>query len=148
MQNTGTIDIYVRTIITKKWIDADVDGNNKLKPEYINLEIKDQENWFIAEDQSTKERFVIYYKKILPAHEYTTNFIDNISIDPQIIKEYEIEEETTEDGKIITMKSLYDLNSVNLNINVEAIQVSADAVKSGWGLNIITDADGNIEGFE
>lgn len=150
VQNTGDIDVYVRTIITKKWIDADGNGNTKLNPEYINLELKDQENWILAVDQSTTERYVMYYEKIIPSGERSTNFIDNIIIDPEVIKKYEIKEETTDEGKVITMKSLYDNNSVDLNIEVDAVQThnAKEAIKSAWGVNVTIDADGNIEGFE
>lgn len=146
VQNTGAIDEYVRVIITKKWIDADGKKNNGLNSEFIRIETNNQENWIITEDKSIKERYVMYYKKIIPSGEYSTNFIDNIIIDPEVIKKYEIEEEITTEGKVITMKSLYDNNSVDLNIEVDAVQThnAEEAMKSAWGVIATIDENGNI----
>lgn len=141
IKNSGGIDIYARVIVTISWANAEGKKDTSLNPNFINLETKDQDNWLIPESQSTPERYVMYYKKIIPIGEYTTNFIDNIYISQDVIKAYEIEEETTTEGKVITMKSLYDGATAHFSIEVDAVQThnAEDAIKSAWGVNATVD---------
>lgn len=144
IKNSGNIDIYARVFVTKSWTDAEGKENDSLNVELINWETNDQENWIV--DQTVLGRDIFYYKKVIPIGEYTTNFIDNVSISQDVIKAYEIEEETTDEGKVITMKSLYDGATAHFSIEVDAVQThnAEDAMKSTWGVNATIDANGNI----
>lgn len=147
VKNSGDIDTYVRMIIKKTIQDANGDKDTTISPELIELEFSD-ENWIIAEDQSTPERTVCYYKKILEMGSTTPNLINSIKVDNSI-------------GKISTEKLVTDENgyetievgyagaekSFKLDMEVDAVQThnAADAIKSAWGVNVTVDSNGDIE---
>ncbi len=147
VKNSGNIDTYVRMIIKKTIQDANGDKDTTISPELIELEFSD-EDWIIAEDQSTPERTVCYYKKILEMGSTTPNLINSIKVDNSI-------------GKISTEKLVTDENgyetievgyagaekSFNLDMEVDAVQThnAADAIKSAWGVNVTVDSNGDIE---
>lgn len=147
VKNSGDIDTYVRMIITKTIQDANGDKDTTISPELIELEFSD-EDWIIAEDQSTPERAVCYYKKILEMGSTTPNLINSIKVDNSI-------------GKISTEKLVTDENgyetievgyagaekSFKLDMEVDAVQThnAAAAIKSAWGVNVTVDSNGDIE---
>lgn len=147
VKNSGNIDTYVRMIIKKTIQDANGDKDTTISPELIELEFSN-EDWIIAEDQSTPERTVCYYKKILEMGSTTPNLINSIKVDNSI-------------GKISTEKLVTDENgyetievgyagaekSFNLDMEVDAVQThnAADAIKSAWGVNVTVDSNGDIE---
>ena len=147
VKNSGDIDTYVRMIITKTIRDANGDKDTTISPELIELEFSD-EDWIIAENQSTRERTVCYYKKILEMGSTTPNLINSIKVDNSI-------------GKISTEKLVTDENgyetievgyagaekSFNLDMEVDAVQThnAATAIKSAWGVNVTVDSNGDIE---
>lgn len=147
VKNSGDIDTYVRMIIKKTIQDANGDKDTTISPELIELEFSN-EDWIIAEDQSTPERTVCYYKKILEMGSTTPNLINSIKVDNSI-------------GKISTEKLVTDENgyetievgyagaekSFKLDMEVDAVQThnAADAIKSAWGVNVTVDSNGDIE---
>lgn len=147
VKNSGNIDTYVRMIIKKTIQDANGDKDTTISPELIELEFSN-EDWIIAEDQSTPERTVCYYKKILEMGSTTPNLINSIKVDNSI-------------GKISTEKLVTDENgyetievgyagaekSFNLDMEVDAVQThnAAAAIKSAWGVNVTVDSNGDIE---
>lgn len=147
VKNSGDIDTYVRMIIKKTIQDANGDKDTTISPELIELEFSDGD-WIIAENQSTPERTVCYYKKILEMGSTTPNLINSIKVDNSI-------------GKISTEKLVTDENgyetievgyagaekSFKLDMEVDAVQThnAADAIKSAWGVNVTVDSNGDIE---
>ena len=62
VKNSGTIDTFVRVIITKSWQDKEGKKNTELSPDLIELNFLTDNGWQVAKAQSTKERTVLYYQ--------------------------------------------------------------------------------------
>ena len=71
VKNSGTIDTFVRVIITKSWQDKEGKKNTTLSPDLIELNFLTDNGWQIANAQSTKERTVLYYTKAVAAGDTT-----------------------------------------------------------------------------
>ena len=147
--NTGGIDTYVRVILTKSWKDANGKKNPTLSPEMIGLNVLAGDNgWIIDENATTPERTVLYYTKVLPVGESTSEFTDTLSINPAIgTKVVETVETTTENGreyKTITYTFTYDGYTFEIQANVDAVQTHnvEAAVKSAWGVDVTVSEDG------
>lgn len=147
VKNSGDIDTYVRMIIKKTIQDANGDKDTTISPELIELEFSD-EDWIIAEDQSTPERTVCYYKKILEMGSTTPNLINSIKVDNSIGK-ISTEKLVTDENGYETIEVVYAgaEKSFNLDMEVDAVQThnAADAIKSAWGVNVTVDSNGDIE---
>ena len=147
VKNSGDIDTYVRMIIKKTIQDANGDKDTTISPELIELEFSN-EDWIIAEDQSTPERTVCYYKKILEMGSTTPNLINSIKVDNSIGK-ISTEKLVTDENGYETIEVVYAgaEKSFNLDMEVDAVQThnAADAIKSAWGVNVTVDSNGDIE---
>ena len=75
VKNSGTIDTFVRVIITKSWQDKEGKKNTTLSPDLIELNFLTDNGWQIANAQSTKERTVLYYTKGSYSRRYHTGII-------------------------------------------------------------------------
>ncbi|WP_095176218.1 MULTISPECIES: hypothetical protein [Blautia] len=148
--NSGTIDSYVRVILTKSWLKgegAEAVKDTKLSPELIEINLTD-DGWKVDSDASTKERTVLYYTKILPAGKTTTNFADSLRIDPalgkKITEHVNVDEETG--YKTITTVYDYDGYSFQVEAEVDAVQThnAPDAIKSAWGVDVRVLGNGDI----
>lgn len=149
VSNTGGIDTYVRVVLTKCWKDANGKKNTSLSPEMIDLNVLAGDNgWIIDENATTPERTVLYYTKVLPVGESTTEFTDTLSINPAIgTKVVETVETTTENGreyKTITYTFAYDGYTFEIQANVDAVQTHnvEAAVKSAWGVDVAVSEAG------
>ena len=145
--NSGSIDSYVRVILTKSWQDADGVKDTTLSPDLIDLGIVEGNGWVVDESSSTAERTVLYYTDILEAGEETPALTDTIRIDPSIGTKVIQTVETDADGlKTITYVYEYDGYTFELEAEVDAVQThnAADAIKSAWGVDVAVAADGSI----
>ena len=136
VKNSGTIDTYVRVILTKSWKDAYGVKDTKLSPELIQLNVLEKNGWFIGEE--TAERTVLYYKKVLKAGETSPAFTDVISLDPILMTKNT--SYTTDLGngfKEVTVVYDYDGYSFVIDAEVDAVQThnAKDAIKSAWGID-------------
>ena len=147
VKNSGDIDTYVRMIIKKTIQDANGDKDTTISPELIELEFSN-EDWIIAEDQSTPERTVCYYKKILEMGSTTPNLINSIKVDNSIGK-ISAEKLVTDENGYETIEVGYAgaEKSFNLDMEVDAVQThnAADAIKSAWGVDVTVNSNGDIE---
>ena len=84
VKNSGTIDTFVRVIITKSWQDEEGKKNTELSPELIELNFLTDNGWQVADAQSTKERTVLYYTKAVAAGDTTPALSDTLRINPSI----------------------------------------------------------------
>lgn len=75
VQNSGSIDTFVRVILTKSWTDADGNKNTRLSPDLIDLNLLTDNGWVIDESATTRERTVLYYTRLLPAGERTPQLV-------------------------------------------------------------------------
>ena len=110
--NNGTMDAYVRVIITKSWTDAEGKVNRKLSPDYIELEMLGAEDgskeWKIDGAASTAERTVMYYTKKLAVGAESSDFADSIRLDNAFETTLKEAVETVTDGQIITYTHPFD----------------------------------------
>lgn len=146
--NTGSIDAYVRVIITKSWQRYPEDSrwpekDTSLNPDYIELEMRELEasGWVKDDSASTLERDVYYYTKVL-SKDSSADLDYIFRINPNVAKEL-IQKKN--DG-VITYEYKYgDCHSV-VEVEVDAVQANnaADAIQSAWGISVNVAPDKTI----
>ena len=139
VKNSGTIDTFVRVIITKSWQDEKGNKNTNLSPDLIELNFLTDNGWQVADAQSTRERTVLYYTKAVAAGDTTPALSDTLRIDPKIATEVE---KTVKD-KTITYTYKYNGYTFHIDAEVDAVQThnAKDAIKSAWGVDINVSDD-------
>ena len=139
VKNSGTIDTFVRVIITKSWQDKEGKKNTTLSPDLIELNFLTDNGWQIAKDQSTTERTVLYYTKAVATGDSTPALSDTIRINPSIAKDVT----KHVDGYTITYTYKYDGYTFHVDAEVDAVQThnAKDAIKSAWGVDINVSDD-------
>ena len=144
--NNGTIDSYVRVILTKSWVDAEGKKDTTLDPALIKLNLTGN-GWVEDQEASTTERTVLYYTDILAVGETTSLFADAFKVDESLsTKVYETV--TTDENGYTTIKYeyVYDGYTFFLEAEVNAVQThnAEDAIKSAWGVDVTVSADGKL----
>lgn len=137
VENSGSIDEYVRVRIYKYWTKDE--GGSKMKetslsPGLIKLNLDPEGKWVNPEPGAEdKECTELYYKGILRPGERTAAFADTLTIDGQVAEDVTI---TTKDN-IITTTYKYDGVEFHLDVEVDAVQThnAQDAIKSAWGVD-------------
>lgn len=139
VKNSGTIDTFVRVIITKSWQDKEGKKNPKLSPDLIELNFLTANGWVVADQQTTDERTVLYYTKAVKAGDTTPALSDTLRIDPKIATEVE---KTVKD-KTITYTYKYNGYTFHIDAEVDAVQThnAKDAIKSAWGVDVNVSDD-------
>ena len=139
VKNSGTIDTFVRVIITKSWQDKEGKKNTTLSPDLIELNFLTDNGWQIANAQSTKERTVLYYTKAVAAGDTTPALSDTLRIDPKIATDVE---KTVKDNTI-TYTYKYGDYTFHIDAEVDAVQThnAKDAIKSAWGVDVNVSDD-------
>lgn len=144
--NTGTIDSYVRVILTKSWVDEKGNKNTSLDPALIELNLTGN-GWVEDKEASTAERTVLYYTDILPIGETTSLFADTLRVDDSLSTKVRETKTTDANGyTTITYEYAYNGYSFFLEAEVDAVQThnAADAIKSAWGVDVEVSADGKL----
>ena len=143
VENTGSINEYVRVSIFRYWEDpnslTDKGEPKKLTgmlPEYIDLSILADDTgiangWVVDTQSSTPERVVLYYTRLLNAGETTPDFSDFLTINSAV------DYDTNEDG--LSYKGMRFI----LRVDVDGVQEhnADDAIQSAWGRHV-TVSDG------
>lgn len=145
--NSGSIDSYVRVILTKSWTDTKGNKDTELSPDFIDLHFVEGNGWIIDETASTPERTILYYTGIVPAGESTPNFTDTLKIDNKIAEKVKVETDKDEEGnEIIRHIYKYDGYQFHVDAEVNAVQThnAQDAIKSAWGVDVNVSADGTL----
>lgn len=139
VKNSGTIDTFVRVIITKSWQDKEGKKNTTLSPDLIELNFLTDNGWQISKDQSTTERTVLYYTKAVATGDSTPALSDTIRINPSIAKDVT----KHVDGYTITYTYKYDGYTFHVDAEVDAVQThnAKDAIKSAWGVDVNVSDD-------
>ena len=144
--NTGSIDAYVRVIVTKSWQKVPEGSNwpekvTSLNPEYIELKMPETNGWVKDESASTTERDVYYYTGVLAAGS-SADLGYSFRINPNVAKELI---QSNEDGEITYEYKYADCQSV-VEVEVNAVQASnaVDAIKSAWGISVQVAEDGTL----
>lgn len=139
VRNTGEIDQYVRVTIYKYWVDAD--NGEKVQdvdPYNIELTLANEGDWWIDKDASTRERTVIYYKKLLESQKDTTPFAAGLKVNEDVGKI------VTKDGDNVSFD--YQGKKFQVRVDVDALQThnAEDAILSSWGKNVTVNEDGSL----
>lgn len=137
VENSGNIDTFVRVVLTKSWQDKE--GKNvDLSPALIELGFN-QDGWVINEAQSTDERVVLYYTKVVESKKTTPDFMKTIRISNQLSTMYT----KVEDEKTIKYQYTYNGYTFILDAEVDAVQThnAKDAIKSAWGIDVNVNDD-------
>ena len=139
VKNSGTIDTFVRVIITKSWQDEEGNKYTNLSPDLIELNFLTDNGWQVAGAQSTKERTVLYYTKAVAAGDSTPALSDTIRIKPSIAKDVT----KHVDGNTITYTYKYNGYTFHIDAEVDAVQThnAKDAIKSAWGVDVNVSDD-------
>ena len=147
VKNSGTIDTFVRVIITKSWQDEKGNKNTNLSPDLIELNFLTDNGWQVADAQSTRERTVLYYTKALkagkPTHALSDTLRINTSIASDVTKPVPESEKESEKGKTITYTYKYNGYTFHIDAEVDAVQThnAKDAIKSAWGVDVNVSDD-------
>ena len=141
VKNSGTIDTYVRVILSKYWLNADGERTTEADPAYIQL-TRGSSKWLKDEDASGDEREIYYYTDIVASEATTEALITELTIDPQISKEL-IRTENADN--IITYVYKYDGYTFVVEAEAQAVQThnAESAIKSAWGVDV-TITDGSL----
>lgn len=136
VQNSGTINEYVRVSIYKYWQDAHGQKMTNLSPELIGLNLVNLgSDWLEDTDATTRERTVLYYSKVLAAGETTPLFADKLTINGAVATK--VKQTPGEDGSVTTVYE-YDGVRFCVEAKVDAVQEhnGEDAIKSAWGRGV------------
>lgn len=150
VKNSGEIDTYVRIILKKSMYNKDGEKATDLSLDALDLHLLNSDDWIVDETVTTKDRMVMYYKKILLVGETTTSLTDYIRIDDSILWKAEEKNITEKNGyATIMMDYTYDGISFAIDIEADAVQThnAEDAIRSAWGRDVTIDSNGNIESF-
>ena len=135
VQNSGTINEYVRVKVYKYWTDADDNKVTVLSPNLIDIQYVTGNGWEIG--SQTEESTVLYYSPLLEAGATSAPFTESVTayIDDSLT--YDVIKTTSDDGKIIRYTYKYDKYKFHIECEVDAVQEhnAADAMISAWGVN-------------
>ena len=151
VQDSGTIDQYVRVNIYRYWVEVQEDGTEvkqrELSPSLIDLHLVNTDHWIQDEESATEERMVLYYDSILPAGATTPLFSDTIAVSGVKADYVWQEKEVREDGyTVITTHYEYGNVEFRLEVEVNAVQThnAKDAIWSSWGREVNVASDGTL----
>lgn len=143
VQNTGSINQFVRVTVTKYWVDEKGVKRTDVSPSLIDLHLKNGDAWLLDKEASTAERTVMYYSRLLAPGDVTPEFADKLTINKKVSSRVTQTESKTGKGKVITTTYDYDGLTFCVEACVEAVQDhnAQDAAKSAWGANVIVSGD-------
>ncbi len=145
VENTGTIDTFVRLTIHKYWADPNGKKATDLSPELIKLEF-DDENWIVVENAAEPETVTLYYTQPLASGETTNDVLESLKVDSELETLVTQTEKAAGGGVDIITTFKYDGYSIGLNAEADAVQThnAEDAILSAWGVNAAGADSGTI----
>ena len=142
VKNNSGYDQYVRLIVRKYWKNDEGQKVIDLSPDLIQFVYDDEvgyntSDWKLNDAETTDERTVYYYKKVLAGGDTTSALTAGIRIDPSIADEVVVSERKEGDQTIYTYEYTYDGYHFGLEAEAQAVQThhAEDAIKSVWGVN-------------
>lgn len=145
VENSGSINEYVRVTILKYWTDKegnkiqyhDDQKSDRLTPEWIELHFTEN-GWVEDKSAATLERSVYYYTSVLTPDSLTTPLIDTFRISPEVASK--VNREVSTEGNTTTTKTTYAYNELKFHVEakVDAVQDhnAQEAIKSSWGKHV------------
>ena len=150
VNNSGSIDEYVRVTIYKYWVGNvsnvedygwfDGSGSKKLNldPSLINLHLTNTDAWVIDRAASSTERTVLYYQNVLPSGATSLPFSDTLTVNGAVTKA--VSKVTTEANGVRKTVYTYAYDNIGfvLDVEVDAVQShnANAAMRSAWGRTI------------
>lgn len=144
VQNTGSINQFVRVTVTKYWVDETGAKRTDVSPSLIELNLVNTNGaWLVDEAATTPERTVLYYSRMLAPGETSDLFADGLTINKAVSNRVTQTESATDGGTIVTTTYDYDGLTFCVEACVEAVQDhnAQDAAKSAWGANVVVSGD-------
>lgn len=149
VQNTGTIDEYVRITLHRYWTDG-TDKKINLSPALINWEFN-TDDWIVVGEDTEEERndetVVLYYRRPLEANgDQTEAALTSLTINNDLYKYVSREQKKSGNTTVITTKYAYDGISIGMDAEVNSVQThnAHDAILSAWGVDAEINGDGII----
>lgn len=138
VSNSGSIDSYVRVILTKSWMNKEGVKDTSLSPDLIQLNFLTENGWIIDTESSTPERTVLYYANALSVGQSTPALSDTVKIDSSVAQKVTQTKRTENGYEVITTTYDYDGYYFQLEAEVDAVQThnAEDAIKSAWGVDV------------
>lgn len=136
---------YVRIILKKYWVNADGTKDTTMDPDLIHISFGDKayndEAWQLNENETTAERNVYYYSKILNAQETTAPLIDTLQLDASIATDVsDTNLIPSQEGDVYKYTYRYDGKTICVEADVQVLQPHNinDAIVSSWGVDNVT----------
>lgn len=165
VQNTGTINQYVKVSVYKYWKNAAGEKSQELSPKLIGLLLQGADisteagkaalaanGWLADDSASTEERMALYYNRPLASGEegkgeMSALFADTIVVSGQVAQKVS-ETRTVNDQGLTVITTQYTYNGYDfcLEVKVDAVQDhnAEDAILSAWGRKVSVDSDGTL----
>ena len=145
VQNSGTIDQYVRVSIYKYWMKDDK-KDQSLSPDLIGLNLVNVgSDWLLDESSSTDERTVLYSSQLVEEGTTSSLFADSIKVDGIVATRVT---QVPVEGKPNTIRTVYDYDGMHfcVEVKVDAVQDhnAEDAIWSAWGSKVTVN-DGTLQ---
>ena len=138
VQNTGTIDEFVRVTVRAYWLDSSGAKAPLMDSALIHLGFVTDGGWTIDDEATTEERTVLYLGTALAPGQASTPFLESVGVDASVT--YRATQTTTTAGGLTTVTTVWTYGgySLCLDVTAEGVQThSADeAVKSAWGTEV------------
>ena len=134
VDNTGSVDAYIRVTVTKYW--ADKDGKTTdLDAADIQLGLN-SEDWIKADrlfEGNSGETEVYYYKYPVPVGRSTSDLLKTVSIPASLTNRYT--------NKMVKLEAVAD--GVQF-AGADANELNASGILASWGVSAQLDANGNL----
>lgn len=142
VKNNASYDQYVRLVVRKYWKNEEGQKVIDLSPELIQFVFNDAvgyntSDWKLNDAETTDERTVYYYKKVLSGGDTTSALTEGVRIDPSIADDVVVSEREEDGQTIYTYEYTYDGYHFGLEAEAQAVQThhAEDAIKSVWGVD-------------
>lgn len=150
VQNSGTIDEYVRVRVFKYWEDAQGNKLTNLDPNQILLGLGG-EGWMENAGETTAERTVLYYQNALPSGGTTPAFCTWVKINTAVCNRV-TENTYVDDQGYQVIETIYHYDDARFVVKaqVDAVQThnAQDAFMSAWGVTAQFDEQGHVTSVE
>lgn len=134
VDNTGSVDAYIRVTVTKYWADAD---GKTTDLDAANIELGlNSADWIKAEklfEGNSGETEVYYYKCPVPAGQSTSELLETIGIPASLTNEYA--------GMTVHLEAVAD--GVQF-AGADANELNASGILASWGVSAQLDENGNL----
>jgi hypothetical protein len=160
VMNTTEVPEYVRVVVRKYWYEkektAKTDGTLQLKPEWIELNVKEPSKWIVKTRSEDNKEYTVYYLKNPLGYKASEVLFDGFRVSHEVKttgkkimignQEFDSDQaarDNAHEGDTITYSYTYDGCTFNVEVEAQSVQThnAADAMKSVWGVNATVSGD-------